>query len=132
MGLGSKLIHSLFPPLPSLVAKPDLACGHRSAIQPLLTYSRGILLFGPSFERQTVLHMEVFSSASRNSIVFALISCTLSTVLAFFKSGAAAAAYTIAYSVIAAQTLDALRSSRTRFRISCTLRLLILISAGVF
>ncbi len=60
--------------------------------------------------------LEVFSSASRSSIAFAIASCTLSALLALFVSGAVAAAYTIAYSAIAAQTVEAFRLSRARYQ----------------
>ena len=64
--------------------------------------------------RHEFMKLELLSTASRGSVAFAVTSCTLSAVLAFFTSGAAAAAYTIAYSVIAVQTLDAFRYSRIR------------------
>ena len=64
--------------------------------------------------RELFSDMPVYSAASRSSVAFALTSCALSALLAFTVSGAVAAAYTVAYSAMAALTIDALRSSRTR------------------
>jgi hypothetical protein len=61
----------------------------------------------------------MLSSASRGSIAFALTSCFLSALFAFYVSGAVAAAYTIAYSAIAALTIHALGPSRSRYSLFC-------------